>query len=143
MRIRTSRILLLAIPVLLAWKAVRADWVVTAPYWYFRSYPKASETFGTETYTPPIGPIWHPPIPREIVSDAKSWLHFFDEGGGYGPAGSPVLRPNWELMIVKLFGAFFVVGITAFVLARSSRPPSPPTQRVVVQPQQTPGKYDY
>ena len=123
---RAPKRLLTVVVALLAWKAIRTDWVVVAPYWFgdpTKTTPPG--VFTTYDYRPPISPVWHRPKPGELDPTAKNWEPFFPGGGAWGITGEPRLRPNWMLIGVKLFGAFLVlyptVVLSSYIVRRISR----------------------
>ncbi len=95
------------------WKAVRADWLVEAPYHWWE---KGSDSYGIYPIELPIKPIWRSPQPNEINPYANNWDDIFPGGGAYGITGPPVLRPNWELIGAKLIGAFIIASLLGLVL---------------------------
>jgi hypothetical protein len=136
---------------LLAWKVVRTDWIVVAPYWFHDSDPPASDEYGPYPISLPISPLWHPPQPQEIDSSVetqwrdpvrdpyphKDWESFFPGGGAWGITGPPRLQLNWQLIGIKLVGAFVVtypavVCVTFMVrrFTRAAAPTSMPNERI-------------
>lgn len=109
MRIRSLILALLSL--LLAWKAIRTDWVVSAPYWF--GDPSKTSTLGGDhsTYdiSTPITPFWHPPQPADVEVGAKTWESLYPGGGAWGVTGTPKLQPNWMLIGVKILGSFVLI----------------------------------
>ena len=120
MRIPT-RLLCVALA-LLAWKTVRTDWIVVAPYWFGDpTKTSAGGEYTTYDYQPPISPLWHPPKPSELDPYAKDWEPFFPGGGAWSITGPPHLRVNWVSIGIKLFGAFVALYPTVLLLAYITR----------------------
>lgn len=128
MRVPTRLIYVLA--ALLAWKVVRTDWIVVAPYWYYDSDGPGSDWYGPYPVPLPISPLWRSPKPQEInLSDTtqwrdparhpspnESWEEFFPGGGAAGITGPPRLHPNWELIALKTVGGFIVLYPTVILV---------------------------
>ncbi len=129
MRAPTGLIYLLV--ALLAWKVVRADWIVEAPYWYGDTDGAGSVWYGPYPVPLPISPLWRPPEPHEInlsittqwrdparhPSPNKSWEEFFPGSGAAGISGPPRLHPNWRLIAFKLIGGFIVLYPTVILIS--------------------------
>jgi hypothetical protein len=109
---------------LAAWKLVRTDWVVTAPYWF--GDPGKTSTPGGDHTTydifPPVRPIWGPPVPSDVEAGAKSWDSLYPGGGAWGITGPPVLRPNYLRMGIEVAGAFMILFPVSFLLRRAIAP---------------------
>ena len=70
-------------------------------------------------FIPPASPIFVPPSPEDFGEKTWRAFQFFYMGGGGGPVGDPLLRPNWELMAVKsvaMVGLGFPLALIAFRL---------------------------
>lgn len=117
------KLLLIAIGFLVLWKLVRTDWVVSAPYWF--GDPTKTSTPGGDHTTydifPPVSAIWHPPVPSDVQAGAATWDYLYPGGGAWGIEGPPVLRPHYELIAVKMVGAFIVGYPLLLLLQRSLR----------------------
>ena len=114
--------LLSVIAALLAWKAIRTDWVVSAPYWFgdpTKTTPPGEFSIYDEQL--PIFPIWHPPTPTECDPNRKDWDSFFPGGGAWGITGPPHRHPNWTLIVFKLIGGFIVLYPSVVLLSYITR----------------------
>lgn len=113
---------------LLLWKLVRTDWVVSAPYW-FGDPGKTSAPGGDHTtydLHPPVRPIWSPPVPSDLETGATSWDSLYPGGGAWGIEGPPVARPDFVLIGVKILAAFIVTCPLLLLLHRVFRRPAVP-----------------
>ena len=135
--------LICVLAALLAWKVVRTDWIVEAPYGYYDSDGPGSVWYGPYQVSLPISPLWRPPKPHEInlsfttqwrdpahhPSPNQSWEEFFPGGGAAGITGPPRLHPNWALIALKLVGGFIVLYPTVILVScvhrRLTRLPTP------------------
>ncbi len=120
---------------LLAWKIVRTDWTVVAPYWYHDSDPPASDHYGPYRVPLPTSPLWRPPQPHEVdpsdttqwsdplrnPSPNRKWESFYPGGGAWGITGPPRLHPDWTIITYKLIGGFIVLLPLAFLLSYVAR----------------------
>jgi len=98
--------------VLVAWKAVRMDWIVECESASADFHPSVSVERFTDSYTPPVSAFWDPPTPEKLTGRAtSSWIDpkFFAGGGSYGPTSDPVLRVNWQLALAKIASVFVAV----------------------------------
>ena len=119
--------------VLLLWKVVRTDWVVSTPYWF--GDPAKTSTPGGDYSTyeiyPPISPLWSPPKPADVESGAASWESLYPGGGAWGITGDPVLRPSLLRIGLKLVGSFVLLYplllLTRWIIRRSDSVPALPT----------------
>jgi len=96
--------------ILLAWKIVRTDWIVSANCVFHDSDPPPSDEYFTGTYTPPVSPLFLPPRPQDIEPAATTWRHwkFFAMGGAGGPIEEPQLHIHWSLLLLKLAGGTLI-----------------------------------
>ena len=130
-----ARRLLCVIATLGAWKIVRADWVVVAPYWFHDSDPPASDHYGQYPVSLPVSPLWRPPNSDQIdpsnptqwrdavrhATPLQSWDELFPGGGAWGITGPPQVKPNGSLIAVKLAGGFMILYPTVLVFSHLHR----------------------
>lgn len=105
---------------LAAWKLVRTDWVVTAPYQYLGHH-------STYLIFPPVRPVWSPPIPSDAEVGAKSWDSLYPGGGAGGTTGPPELKPNCLRIGIEALGAFMILFPVSLLLRRPV-PPEPESE---------------
>lgn len=108
--------LIIAIGLLMTWKIVRTDWIVSAPYWFGDSAKTESPGGDHTTYDifPPVSALWQPPVPSDVQAGATNWNDLYPGGGAWGIEGPPILRPYYELIAVKIL----VASIFAYPLLR-------------------------
>lgn len=109
----------LLVGLLIVWKLLVTDWVVTTPYLYHDSDPPASDVYEVRTFHPEPSPIWNPPEPSDYAPTAKTWLHhhFFYMGGAGGPTAEPVLRVDYFAVVWKIL-AGLIVGLIGLLGVR-------------------------
>jgi hypothetical protein len=114
----TRRIAFLTLIALIAWKAIRTDWIVECDAAFADFHLTVSSQRYTASYTPPVSPVWVPPDPEKITGrQSATWRdhEFFDAGGSYGPVSEPVLQIHWKMILAKLIGT----GLLCWLLAHT------------------------
>jgi len=123
---------------LLAWKAVRTDWIVVVPYVFYDSDLPGSKEYGSHVMVLPISPLWHPPKPNQVdpfttaqwrtpgdyPTGYQSWVEFFPGSGTMDIAGPPQLQPNWTLIAFKITGSFALLFLTITLFRRVTIDPA-------------------
>lgn len=118
------RAILIAFILLAAWKVVRTDWIVLCPWHSQDSSPGAPWGDYDETYRPPISPAWSPPRPESSgIAGASSWQDPFLQfaSGANFPIGPARLRPDWELIGLKVGLPLILIGSFQILLFLAKR----------------------
>ena len=115
-----KKIMISFITLLLAWKVIRTDWVVSAPYWF--GDPTKTSTPGgihsTYSVSLPISPLWMPPKPSDPGIDTTEWKWLFPGGGAWGITGEPRLSIHWRYVGLKLLGGSILLFPIALIIRR-------------------------
>jgi hypothetical protein len=119
-RMRKRSLILALLSLLLAWKAIRTDWVVSAPYWFGDPSKTSAPGGDHSTYdiSTPISPFWRPPQPADVEVGAATWESLYPAGGAWGISGTPKLHPNWMLIGIKVLGSFVLIFPILLILRR-------------------------
>jgi hypothetical protein len=107
--------------VLLAWKALSTDWIVTTRNWRYDADPPPWDYFDRSVYRPPQRPIFIPPRPWKLKPGAREWRDYFGAGGAFGPVGNQLLWVDFVRVQLKIWLGFLVLYPLCIVLRRHVR----------------------
>ena len=113
------KIIIGCITVLLVWKLIRTDWVVSAPYWFgdpTETLPGGEHSIYNVPL--PVSPLWMPPKPSDPGIDTTDWKWLFPGGGAYGITGEPHLKINWLYVGFKLAAGSIILLPIALLTGR-------------------------
>ena len=99
------RTILIVFAMLVAWKVVRTDWIVTCPWESYENSPGSHSGVYEASFRPPVSPAWSHPRPIEGHHEFQSWEDAFSAWYGSGssfPRGTAALRPDWALIALKI-----------------------------------------
>ena len=95
---------LIILGLLVAWKLVRTDWLVSTPYEYMGNR-------SSYDVTAPVSPIWSPPVASDVESPPA--------GGAWGPTGPSIVRPNYPLSAIKVLAGLIILYPLLSILGRA------------------------
>jgi hypothetical protein len=111
--VKISHLALLLLALVIGWKVIRTDWMVTVPHYYCYNPNRPAAEGRADYHIPlPVSPLWQPPQIAEV-----DWGRAGCESSPREPDGTAKIRLNWILIGIKMAFAYLASFPMVMVLA--------------------------